>query len=96
MKLTIEQIEGIRDQAGIDPIPQTEAVIDVLQHHFGDHTFYVDEEGLRVWESIDDEQAATEKLQAYRVASWADEEKNALVPHDPIPMDSVVELASEG
>lgn len=96
MKLTIEQIEGIHDQAGIDPIPQTEAVIDVLQHHFGDHTFYVDEEGLRVWESIDDEQAATEKLQAYRVASWADEEKNALVPHDPIPMDTVVELASEG
>lgn len=94
MKLALQQIERIREQTGMDPIPQTEAVIEVLRNHFGDHTFYLDEEGLRIWESISEEGSSSEKLQGYRIASWAGEAKDSLVPHDPAPVGMVIERIS--
>lgn len=94
MKLTLQQIEKIREQTGMDPIPQTESVIEVLKGHFGDHTYYFDEEGLRIWESISAEESPTEKLQAYRIASWVDQARGSLTPHDPVPTGMTIELVS--
>lgn len=94
MKLTLQQIEKIREHTGLDPISHAESVVEMLEGHFGDHTFYLDEDGLRIWESISEEESPTEKLQGYRIASWAGNARDSLVPHDPVPAGMAIELVT--
>ena len=93
MKLTKTQIETIRERFGADPVPENSPADDLLKQHFGDHTFYVDEVGVLVFEAEEAPQGK-EGRQALpvRVAAWTDEKRDALSPHDPIVGDNGVIL----
>jgi len=84
MKLTEPQIAQVKEQIGADPVP-VGPTSELLTKHFGDHTFYVDDEGLHVFQS---EQAELESgpcnILPVRVATWTNEKKDALAPHDPV------------
>lgn len=51
MKLNRQQMSIIRKQIGIAPVPEPVAQTDLVGK-FGDQTFYVDDEGLYVFEPV--------------------------------------------
>ena len=63
---------------------------------FGDHTFFIDSNGLNIVEPTD--QPAAGRTQAARiinVADWSDETQSDLAAHEPEPTDAIVELESK-
>lgn len=87
MKLTNTQITQVKDQLSAEPVPDDSPAADLLKQHFGDHTFYVDELGLHIFESYsseEDKSGDTCEILPVRVASWTDEKREALTSHDPI------------
>lgn len=85
MKLTAPQIAQVKEQIGAEPVPAEGPTTELLAKHFGDHTFYVDDQGLHIFQT---EQAEPESgpcnIRPVKVASWTNEKKDALAPHDPV------------
>jgi len=50
MKLNQDQIGVIQEKTGLAPVPSQAVADSGLADHFGDHTFYVDKEGMYVFE----------------------------------------------
>lgn len=93
MRLTTQQIADIERQTGAEPIAEQNPAIDQLKDYFGDHTFYADAEGLKVFEPVEENSETEGQLATVvQIASWADDDKTALVPQRPTVCDVVVEL----
>lgn len=96
MILTASQVDAARAALGADPIPADHPAIPALQQAFGEHTFYLDANGLLVFEPDDEESDAQDPARLYLVAAWADEERQQLSPVQPHPTNVVVDLAPPG
>ena len=94
MKLSAQQIEQLRDQMSLDPIPDDDGSAEELRNVFGDHTFYVDSDGLYIWEPIESGQMGVQAANAVKVAIWTDDKRAGLVTHDPQPTDIVINFAA--
>ena len=91
MKLSAAQIEHTLPQIGGQAIPEAHPAAQELKGVFGDHTFFLDRSGLHIVET--GEPAETGGLaNVVNLASWADEERTALRPHEPEVTDVVVEI----
>ena len=93
MKWTSAQIERTLSQFEAQAIPESHPVLTRLNELFGDHTFFVDSDGLSIVEPID--RPAPRRTQAARVvsvANWSDESLANLAAHEPEPTDAIVEL----
>ena len=95
MKLSDEQVKAVEENTGLKPIPQDNPAIERLQESFGDHTFYVDDRGLYVLETAEDE-AENDQATAVQVASWTDENMTTLQAHEPQATDVVLSLTRAG
>ena len=99
MKLTKTQIAEIGNQITADPESDDGPAADLLKEHFGDHTFYVDESGLHIFETDEaDEVVGQCRVLAVRVASSASDKRDGLSPHDPIvgSTSAVIEIEGKG
>ncbi len=85
MKLSEPQIKQVVGQTGATVIAQDHPAISELESNFGEHTFFLDDEGLHVWERPSGAEQESKKLVRMRVAAWGDEAKSSLVPHEPLP-----------
>lgn len=85
MKLSTAEIQRIEEETGSTAVPPENPAIEQLKGHFGDHTFFVDGDGLHVWESPEEQPVEGGKMVGLRVATWKDESKTTLVPHEPTP-----------
>lgn len=92
MKLNGEQVGTIREGVGADPIPEAHAVVPDLVSAFGEHTFYLDQSGLVIWEWLHGPQAEKQPVVAVKLAGWVDDSKTTLQPHEPQVTDTVIEL----
>jgi hypothetical protein len=93
MKLTSEQVQKALTQYDGQPIPEDHQLVPRLNERYGDHTFFLDTNGLNIVEPADE--PAVDETQAARVvnlANWSDENCNRLVPHEPEPTETFVEL----
>ena len=95
MKLSADQIEQVHDQTGVDPIPDDHLSLPELQDAFGDHTFYLDSDGLHIWEFSEAAGEEGQVIHAVRVASWTNEEKTSLSSHEPQSSVAIVKLAPD-
>jgi hypothetical protein len=96
MKLTSVQIEQTLSQFQAQAIPEDHPVLPRLNELFGDHTFFIDSNGLNIVEPTSE--SAGERIQAVRVANvtnWSDGTESGLAVHEPEPTDAIVELASK-
>jgi hypothetical protein len=96
MKLTSAQIERTLGQFEAQAIPENHPVLSQLNKLFGDHTFFLDSNGLNIVEPTDG--PAGERTQAGRVinvANWNDATHSNLAVHEPEPTDAIVELGSK-
>lgn len=84
MKLSEPQIQKVEVQTGATVIPPDHPSVAELESHFGQHTFFIDDEGLHVWEPQSKGESESDGFVGMRVATWSDENKTALVPHEPM------------
>ena len=96
MKLTSAQVERTLSQFEAQAVPDSHPVVPQLNELFGDHTFFLDSNGLIIVEPT--AQAPGAGAQAARVvnlANWSDAKLTSLAPHEPEPTDAIVDLGSE-
>jgi hypothetical protein len=83
MKLTSAQIVRTLSQFEAQAIPASHPVLPRLNELFGDHTFFLDSNGLNIVEPTDE--PATGRTQAARVvnvANWSNATQSNLAAHE--------------
>jgi hypothetical protein len=93
MRLTSEQVERTLTQFDAQPIPEDHPALARLSEVFGDHTFFLDRNGLNVVEPAQPADGA-EVGQVVKIAAWNDDQLTQLAPHPPEPTDLVVVLGT--
>jgi hypothetical protein len=94
MKMNTAQIEQTLNQFDAQAIPAGHPAMPQLARLFGDHTFFLDSEGLSIVEPLEAEQNDGRGI-VVNLASWADETKASLEPHEPEPTEVVVDLKAD-
>jgi hypothetical protein len=95
MKLSAKQIQRAASQIGAEAVPENHPVVSELAQVYGDHTFFLDNDGLEIVETAEPETTGSQTATVVKLASWADRERTTLAPHDPEPTDTVVELGRD-
>lgn len=89
MKLSAAQANRVQQQIDCQVIPTRNALAPQLKQAFGDHTFFLDAEGLSIVEpSLSDGELGN----VVKLANWADERHTTLAPTEPEPTPVVVQL----
>ena len=95
MKLTSSQVEKTLTQYSAQPIPENHGLVPQLNALFGDHTFFLDSNGLNIVEpAVGAPAGAAQAAQVVNVATWSDDNLSSLAPHEPEPTDTMIDLAS--
>jgi hypothetical protein len=95
MKLTSAQVENTMTQIAERAIPEDHPVVPQLKGLFGEHTFFLGNDGLKIVEPTGAEDAGSQTACVVRVASWADPERTTLAPHEPQPTEVLVDIDAE-
>jgi hypothetical protein len=96
VKQTLDQLEAQDAFQNAVPIPEDSPVLPQLSGLFGDHTFFLDSEGLHIVEPAEPATAADGPTgQLVKLARWADAGHSALAPQQPEPTDIVVVLGRD-
>jgi hypothetical protein len=96
MKLSVDQIAAAKAVLGAEPLPEDHPAVPKLQEAFGDRTFYVDTNGLLVFEPEADAPAGGTEARLILVAAWTDEERSALGMVEPVDTGVKVDLGEAG
>jgi hypothetical protein len=94
MKLTSSQVERTLSQFEAEAIPDNHPAIGQLCDLFGDHTFFLDANGLNIVEPAEALRGEIRSAQVVNVASWGDSGLTRLAPHEPEPTETIVALGS--
>lgn len=92
MKLTSEQVERALNQFDAQQIPDDHPMVAQLNDLFGDHTFFLDSNGLNVVEPAETTESGIATGQVVNLADWSDDKLTTLAPHPPQVTDVVVVL----
>jgi hypothetical protein len=92
MKLTAAEVERTLSQFEAQPIPDDHPVLPQLNSLFGDHTFFLDRNGLNIVEPTELPRPNVQAGRVINLANWSDPDLTSLVPHEPEPTDAIVEL----
>ncbi|MGD9881138.1 MAG: hypothetical protein AB7F22_20405 [Reyranella sp.] len=100
MKMNSAQIEQTLRQLNAEDlnaqaIPAEHPAISRLEELFGDHTYFLDTNGLNIVEPVELEQADGRMGVVVNIAHWADASASSLQPHEPKSTDLVVDLDIE-
>src|SRR5215471_20255350 len=83
MRLNSTQIERTVSQFPAEPIPADHPAVAKLESVFGEHTFFLDGNGLNIVEPLEDDEHDGPSCVVLNVASWSDDSGQSLQPHDP-------------
>jgi hypothetical protein len=89
MKLSLAQIERVEEQYDGQIVPDDHAVSPQLESQFGDHTFFLDSEGLNI---VEPSPGDGRMGNVVNLASWTDEKCTTLALHPPQPTPLMVEI----
>ncbi len=83
MKLTSAQVKQTVHQLGAQVLPDEHPAMPQLNGMFGDHTFFVDERGLKVLEPT--QSMAPDRMtgEVVSLADWSDSDLTRLMAHEP-------------
>ena len=94
MKLTSTLIEQTLTQFEAQVIPDGHPALRQLNELYGDHTFFLDGNGLNIVEPVESPEEEVEAGQVINLAVCKDENPPTLAPHEPEPTDVVVVLGA--
>ncbi len=92
MKLNSALVDRTLNQFDAQAIPENHPVVHQLNSLFGDHTFFLNGNGLSIVEPSGTTDSGAQTAQVVKLAGWNDAEKTSLLPHEPEPTDVVVVL----
>jgi len=97
MKMNSAQIEQTLHQLEAETIPAEHPMMSQLERIFGEHTYFLDSNGLSIVEPVEteEEENAGRRGVVVNLASWTDAKAEALRPHEPEPTDLVVDLETD-
>lgn len=94
MKLTSTRITYAAKQLEAFPLPDTHPMMETLCDLFGEHTFFLDNNGLEIVEEGDADAGGDVELGVVvKLANWADEGRTVLSPHEREVTTLVVALS---
>ena len=91
---TLEQLEDHSNLHELYPLPGDSPAVSQLNELFGDHTFFLDSDGLHIVEPAEPT-ASTPTGKVMKLAAWTDNERKALAPHRPEATGIVVTLGAD-
>ena len=92
MKLNSVQVERALSQLQGKAIPDNHPVVPQLNNIFGEHTFFLDGNGLSIVEPVSAAGPGAPWAKVVNLANWSEADPNRLEPHQPEPTDIVVTL----
>lgn len=92
MKFQTEIKDKVEEQIGAEALPDEHPAAPELKEIFGDHTFFLDEEGLNI--IVPQPASANESGNVVKVASWTESRKELQV-HEPQIQPTVIDIASD-
>jgi hypothetical protein len=95
MKLSSAQIEQTLAQFEARVVPDDHPAVPELNELFGDHTFFLDGNGLNVVEPNESVEADAPAGTVINLASWSDARMTSLAPHQPEPTEVIVLLENK-
>lgn len=95
MKLTPAMVRETLDQFDAQSIPDSNPAVPELHKLFGDHTFFLDSNGLNIVEPAASDSERAPVWQVVKLATWNDAARTSLTPHEPEPTDIVIAFGSE-
>jgi hypothetical protein len=95
MKLSTTLVEQTLGQLEAEAIPDNHPAIPQLRGLYGDHTFFLDSNGLNIVEPVETTDGKPSRSgQIVNLASWNDDDPPALAPHEPEATDIVIVLGA--
>jgi hypothetical protein len=95
MRLSSTRVERALSQFEAQAIPENHPSMPELNRTFGDHTFFLDADGLHIVEPAVPTESGMEAGQVVKVASWQDAGRTNLIAHRPEPSDVIIELGTD-
>ena len=96
MRLNATQVKQTLSQIDAQVLPDSHPVAAQLSDMFGDHTFFLDQSGLKVLEPTDVATAITTEVAAGEVVSladWSDATLTSLMPHTPEMTGTIIQFS---
>jgi hypothetical protein len=95
MKLNATQVKRTLSQFEAEVLPDSHPAVPQLNTLFGDHTFFLDSDGLNVLEPAETPELEGQTGEVVSLASWSDATLTSLRPHEPEPTGVVIDLESK-
>ena len=95
MKLNATQVKRTLSQFDAEVLPDSHPAVPQLNTLFGDHTFFLDSDGLNVLEPAETPELEGQTGEVVSLASWSDATLTSLRPHEPEPTGVVIDLESK-
>ncbi len=92
MKMNSAQIERTLHQLQAEAIPAEHPVMPQLERLFGEHTYFLDGNGLNIVEPVEAKPSDGPRGVVVNIASWADASTASLEPHPPEATELVIDL----
>ena len=92
MKLSTDQIAAAKAVLGADPLEEDHPAAPQLKEAFGDKTFYVDTNGLLVFQPVEEAPQTENEAELVLVAAWTGEDRNQLGMVEPVNTGVKVDL----
>jgi hypothetical protein len=92
MKLNSAEVKQTMTQLDAQAIPEDHPAVAQLNSIFGEHTFFVDQSGLKVLEPAETPDMQGRTGEVISLADWSDQALTSLTPHDPQPTGVIVVL----
>jgi hypothetical protein len=98
MKLNAAQLERTTTQLQAEPIPEDHPLIPQLNQMYGEHTYFLDSNGLNIVEPAAAELApnTTGMGVVVNLANWTNSNPPKLEAHEPELTESMVALETDG
>ena len=95
MKLTSIQAYRALKPIGAEPLPDDHPVIPRLTDLFGEHTFFLDRNGLNIVELGTTGSSGANTAKVVNLANWSEPDSDSLVVHEPETTEVVVVIEPE-
>ena len=90
MRLNSAQVTQALTQMEAEVLPDDHPAVTELTDVFGDHTFFLDDSGLKVLEPAEVPETDVESSEVVSLADWSDATLTSLKPHAPEPTGTVI------
>jgi len=101
MKMNTAQIEqtlhklNAEEELNAEAIPAGHPMMSQLERLFGDHTYFLDSNGLNIVEPLEADHDDRRLGVVVNLAHWTDDRAESLQPHAPEPTELVIDLRTD-